>query len=63
MFQEKKRPYFTKSINELRSPQKVSKSEYYVETNLSANNIVSIVKEVLKTFNYEENELLVKLSN
>lgn len=59
----KKRPYFTKNNNELRSPKKISNSDYYVETNLSANNIVSIVKEVLRTFNYDENDLGIKLSN
>lgn len=58
----KKRPYFTKNNDELRSPQKISNGEYYVETNLSANNIVSVIKEVLKTFNYEENDLMIKLS-
>ncbi len=59
----KKRPYFTKNNNELRSPKKISNSAYFVETNLSANNIVSIVKEVLRTFNYDENDLGIKLSN
>lgn len=59
----KKRPYFTKNSNELRSPKKISNTDYFVETNLSANNIVSVVKEVLRTFNYEENDLGIKLSN
>ncbi len=58
----KKRPYFTTNSNELRSPTKISNSEYFVETNLSANNIVSIIKEVLRTFNYKENDLMIKLS-
>lgn len=59
----KKRPYFTKNNNELRSPKKISNTDFFVETNLSANNIVSIVKEVLRTFNYDENDLGIKLSN
>ena len=59
----KKRPYFTKNNNELRLPKKISNSDYFVETNLSANNIVSIVKDVLKVFNYEENDLEIRLSN
>jgi len=59
----KKRPYFTKNNNELRSPEKISNSDYFVEANLSANNIVSIIKDVLKVFNYEENDLEIKLSN
>ena len=59
----KKRPYFTKNSNELRSPVKILNSEYYVETNLSANNIVSILKEVLRTFNYEQTDIRIKLSN
>jgi len=59
----KKRPYFTKNNNELRSPAKISNSNYFVETNLSANNIVSIIKEVLRIFNYEEDSFGIKLNN
>lgn len=59
----KKRPYFTKNKNELRLPKKISNSNYFVESNLSANNIVSIIKEVLRVFNYDENVLKIKLNN
>jgi len=59
----KKRPYFTKNKNELRYPKKIANTDYFVETNLSANYIVSMVKNVLSTFNYDESDLGIKLSN
>lgn len=59
----KKRPYFTKNHQELRLPKKILNTEYYVETNLSANFIVSIIKDVLTTFSYKHNDLMIKISN
>jgi predicted type IV restriction endonuclease len=59
----KKRPYFTKNHQELRLPKKILNTEYYVETNLSANFIVSIIRDVLTIFSYERNDLMIKISN
>lgn len=59
----KKRPYFTKNENELRNPSKIVNSEYFVETNLSANNVVQIIKDVLTLFKYEISDLKIKLGN
>ncbi len=59
----KKRPFFTKNKNELRYPRKIANTDYFAETNLSANYIVSVVKNVLRTFNYNEDDLGIKLSN
>jgi hypothetical protein len=59
----KKRPYFTKNHHELRLPKKIINTDYYVETNLSANFIVSIIRDVLSLFGYNHNDLMIKISN
>lgn len=56
----RKRPYFTRSANELRAPQKVNGTNIYVETNLSANNIVKICIDMLAVFGYSEAELKIE---
>jgi hypothetical protein len=58
-----KRPYFTKNQYELRLPKKINNTDYYVETNLSANSIVSIIKDVLTLFGYKYSDLMIKISN
>lgn len=57
-----KKPYFTKNNNELREPQQILNTDFFVETNLSANNIVSIIRKILTVFNYNENDLKIELS-
>lgn len=54
-----KRPYFTKNKNALRIPRKINKTDIYVETNLSANSIVKISKDLIKLFGYKENDLKI----
>ena len=55
----RKRPYFSRNANELRSPQKLSNTGIFVETNLSANNIVKICLDMLAIFGYPSNELRI----
>jgi len=49
----RKRPYFTKNANELRVPEKIRGTDIFVETNLSANSIVSLCEDVLSLFGYK----------
>jgi predicted type IV restriction endonuclease len=56
----RKRPYFTRSANELRAPQKINDTNIYVETNLSANNIVKICIDMLAVFNYSESDFRIE---
>ncbi|MEN3016620.1 MAG: type I restriction endonuclease [Candidatus Methanosuratincola petrocarbonis] len=58
----KKRPYFSRNKNELRDPKKVGNSEIYLETNLSANSIVKIAKQVVTLFGYKEDDLKIECS-
>ena len=50
----RKRPYFTKNANELRVPEKIRGTDIFVETNLSANSIVSLCEDVLSLFGYKD---------
>ncbi len=50
----RKRPYFTKNANELRVPEKIKGTDIFVETNLSANSIVSLCEDVLSLFGYKD---------
>lgn len=51
----RKRPYFTKNANELRVAEKIKGTDIFVETNLSANNIVTLSEDVLSLFGYKDN--------
>lgn len=50
----RKKPYFTKNANELRVPEKIKGTDIFVETNLSANSIVSLCEDVLSLFGYKD---------
>lgn len=50
----RKRPYFTKNANELRVPEKIKGTDIFVETNLSANSIVSLCEDVISLFGYKD---------
>lgn len=56
----RKRPYFTRNSNELRIPQEVNETGVFVETNLSANNIVKICLDMISIFGYSEDELKIE---
>jgi len=56
----RKRPYFTYNANELRLPQKINNTNIFVETNLSANNIVKICLDMLAVFGYSSSDLRIE---
>ncbi len=53
------RQYFSKNKNDLYYPKQINNSEYYVETNLSANDIVKILKDLMRLLGYKESELQI----
>ena len=57
----RKRPYFTRNPNELRSPERINNTDIYVETNLSANSIVKLFKSIIALFGYKENNLSIEV--
>ena len=57
----RKRPYFTKNKNELRSPERINGTNIYVEINLSANGIVKLSKDVLSAFGYSKEDILIEV--
>lgn len=56
----RKRPYFTHNANELRAPQKISNTNIFVETNLSANSIVKICFDFLAIFGYSQRDFRIE---
>ncbi|HEO65962.1 MAG TPA: restriction endonuclease subunit R [Spirochaetes bacterium] len=56
----RKRPYFTRNPNECRSPEKIDNTDIYVETNLSANYIIKISKDILAIFGYRSGDLVIE---
>jgi|ERR1700733_10958551 len=56
----KKRPYFSMNPAELRKPHKLAASNIYVETNLSANNIVAIGRILLEKLGHDPNSLVIE---
>ena len=58
----RKRPYFSKNPKELRIPEKIKNTDIYVETNLSANGIVKLSKNIIGLFGYnEEKDLFIEV--
>ncbi len=57
----RKRPYFTKSPGELRSPERVNGTDIYVEVNLSANSIVKLSRDILALFGYGPDDLSIEV--
>lgn len=57
----RRRPYFTRKPNELRAPERVNNTDIYVETNLSANSIVRLSKNIIALFGYEEDDLSIEV--
>lgn len=52
--------YIKRNKNELRRPEKIQNSDYYIETNLSSNTIYKIIIDALKLFGYSENDLNIQ---
>jgi negative regulator of replication initiation len=57
----RKRPYFSKNPNELRGPERINGTDIYVETNLSANNVVQLSKRILALFGYKEDDIAIEV--
>jgi hypothetical protein len=55
----KKRPYFSYNSSLLREPKelKTTGKKLFVETNLNANNIVGILKDVMELYGYDDKDL------
>jgi hypothetical protein len=49
-----KRSYFSKEVKDLRDGRHIRGQNLFVETNLSANNAVSLVSHIAKAFGYGE---------
>lgn len=58
----RKRPYFSKNPEELRSSERIKGTEIYVETNLSANTIVKLSKNIISLFGYSDEDLSVEIN-
>jgi len=56
----KKRPYFSKNSSDLRKPHRLAASQIFVETNLSATNIVAICRLLLQKLGRDPNSLQVE---
>ena len=57
----RRRPYFSKNPSELRSPERISNTEIFLETNLSANRVVRLSRKVLELFGYGEDDLSIEV--
>lgn len=57
----RKRPYFTRNPNELRNPERINNTDIYVETNLSANSIVKLSRNILSLFGYQDDDLSLEI--
>lgn len=56
----KKRPYFSKNRADLRKPQRVANSDFFVETNLSANSVFAISVVLLGKLGHDLNSFIVE---
>jgi negative regulator of replication initiation len=56
----RKRPYFSKNPKELRYPEKLNGTDIYVETNLSATNIMTLTRRILTLFGHSDNEWVIE---
>lgn len=54
-----KRPYFTRNPDDLRHSKLINGTDIYIETNLSANSIVSVSKKIIELFGYNESDLKI----
>lgn len=57
----RKRPYFSRNRNDMRQPEAVTGTGFYVETNLSADSIVRLSRKVLSLFGYDERNLSIEI--
>lgn len=57
----RKRPYFSRNLNELRLPEKINGTDIYVETNLSANSIVKLSMDIILLFGYTKDDISIEV--
>lgn len=57
----RKRLYFALEADALFEPSRIGESQYFAETNLSANDIVKRCRELLKTFGHDPSALEVSI--
>ncbi|MGL6298727.1 MAG: type I restriction endonuclease [Methanobacteriaceae archaeon] len=55
----RKRVYFSRDSDEIFEPRQIEGTDIFVETNRSAENIVSFCKKIVKLFNYSEDDFKV----
>jgi len=54
-----KNPYFSKNESDLRKPKLINGTDIYIETNLCANKVVLLSRQIIALFNYSENNLKI----
>jgi hypothetical protein len=57
----RKRPYFSRNKNEIRQPEKIEGTDIFAETNLSANSIIKMSRDVIAYFGYVDSDLDVEV--
>ena len=57
----RKRPYFSKNKNELRTPSAIDGTDIYIETNLSAVAIDKLARQLVTSFGYGAEELKIEI--
>lgn len=60
LISKKKRPYFSRNPQELKAPSQIGNSQFYVDTNSNANQIVKLAKRVIALFGYGEDSLTIE---
>lgn len=55
----RKRPYFSKNPEELRFPEKINHTDFFIETNMSATHKMRLSNKIIQLFGYSENTLIV----
>ena len=55
----RKRNYFSKNKNDIFSPKKIKGSDYYMETNFSADGIKDLIRKVIYLFGYKSNSFSI----
>lgn len=57
------RVYFSRNPKGMREPRRISGSDIFIETNLSANFIVELTKRLISLFGYKEEDLVIETGN
>jgi hypothetical protein len=56
------RIYFSTNSDELRIPEKIKKTDIYVETKLKPDEIVGLADDLVVAFGYDKNMLEIKVN-